>query len=56
VRGAVFPRGNFAENPNVLRNVKKASAEGGLSKIFGIPSAKKGASQEEISNQQSRKE
>lgn len=56
VRGTVFPRGNTAENPNVLKRVNKASAEGGLNKTFGIPSAKKGASSEEISNQQSRKE
>lgn len=56
MRGTVFPRGNTAENPNVLKRVNKASAEGGLNKTFGIPSAKKGASSEEISNQQSRKE
>lgn len=56
MRGAVFSRGNIAESPNVLERVNEASANGSFSKTFRILNAKKGASQEKISNQKSRKE
>lgn len=49
---AVFPRVMVAERPIV----NKVYSEGGLSKTSGILHAKKGANQEEPSNQQIRKE
>ena len=54
MRIVVLLRENIAESQGLHRSVHRASPKGGCNLIFGALSAKKGASTEEILNQQSR--